>query len=87
MSRQATSPLSDKEALQRADELLRQMTIEEKAMQLSSVAPLALLDREGSRGYWGQCANSFIFFHPAIYLASVLGSRFKRLFHSPVLNA
>ena len=37
--------------------------------------------------YWGQCANSFIFFHPAIYPASVLGSLFKRLFHSLVLNA
>ena len=33
--------------MQRADELLRQMTIEEKAMQLSCVMPLALLDRNG----------------------------------------
>jgi beta-xylosidase len=33
--------------VQRADELLRQMTIEEKAMQLSCVVPLALLDRDG----------------------------------------
>jgi beta-glucosidase len=33
--------------MQRADELLRQMTIEEKAMQLSSIFPLALFDMEG----------------------------------------
>jgi beta-glucosidase len=33
--------------VQRADELLRTMTIEEKAMQLSSVVPLALLGRDG----------------------------------------
>ena len=33
--------------LQRADELLRQMTIEEKAMQLSCAMPLAFLDRDG----------------------------------------
>jgi beta-glucosidase len=34
--------------MQRADELLRQMTIEEKAMQLSSVFPLALFDTQGT---------------------------------------
>jgi hypothetical protein len=33
--------------MQRAEELLRQMTIEEKAMQLSSVFPLALFDTRG----------------------------------------
>jgi beta-glucosidase len=33
--------------MQRADELLRQMTIDEKAMQLSCVVPLALLDGHG----------------------------------------
>jgi beta-xylosidase len=33
--------------MQRADELLRQMTIEEKAMQLSAVYPVALLGPEG----------------------------------------
>jgi beta-glucosidase len=33
--------------MQRADDLLRQMTLEEKAMQLSCVMPLALLDRDG----------------------------------------
>src|SRR5262245_14929464 len=33
--------------MQRADDLLRQMTIEEKAMQLSCAMPLALLDRDG----------------------------------------
>ena len=33
--------------MQRADDLLRQMTIEEKAMQLSCAMPLALLDRNG----------------------------------------
>ena len=35
-------------AMQRADELLRQMTVEEKAMQLSSVYPLALFTTEGT---------------------------------------
>ena len=35
-------------AEQRADALLRQMTIEEKAMQLSSVFPLALFNIEGT---------------------------------------
>jgi beta-xylosidase len=34
--------------MQRAEELLRTMTIEEKAMQLSSVFPLALFDTEGT---------------------------------------
>ena len=34
--------------MQRADELLRQMTLEEKAMQLSSVFPLALFDTKGA---------------------------------------
>ena len=34
--------------MQRADELLHQMTIEEKAMQLSSVFPLALFYTEGT---------------------------------------
>jgi beta-glucosidase len=34
-------------AMQRADELLRQMTVEETAMQLSSVVPLALLGPDG----------------------------------------
>jgi beta-glucosidase len=33
--------------MQRAEELLRQMTVEEKAMQLSSVIPLALFDTRG----------------------------------------
>jgi beta-xylosidase len=33
--------------MQRADELLREMTIEEKAMQLSCVVPLALLGTDG----------------------------------------
>jgi hypothetical protein len=33
--------------MQRADALLRTMTIEEKAMQLPCVVPLALLDRDG----------------------------------------
>jgi beta-xylosidase len=35
-------------AMQRADELLRKMTVEEKAMQLSSVFPLALFDTKGA---------------------------------------
>lgn len=34
--------------MQRADALLRQMTVEEKAMQLSSVFPLALFDTKGA---------------------------------------
>jgi beta-glucosidase-like glycosyl hydrolase len=33
--------------MQRAEELLREMTVEEKAMQLSSVVPLALLGSDG----------------------------------------
>ena len=33
--------------MQRADDLLRQMTIEEKAMQLSSIFPVALFDTGG----------------------------------------
>src|SRR5262245_42773418 len=37
----------DAALMQRADDLLRQMTIEEKAMQLSCAMPLALLDRDG----------------------------------------
>jgi beta-glucosidase len=37
----------DDNAVQRADELLRQMTVEEKAMQLSCVVPLALLGPDG----------------------------------------
>src|SRR5215831_1903030 len=36
-----------RDAMQGAEELLREMTIEEKAMQLSSVVPLALLGRDG----------------------------------------
>jgi beta-xylosidase len=43
----AQSP-SSTGVMQRADELLRQMTIEEKAMQLSSVFPLALFDTMGA---------------------------------------
>ena len=39
---------SSASAIDRADGLLRQMTIEEKAMQLSSVFPLALFDTEGT---------------------------------------
>jgi hypothetical protein len=34
--------------MQRAEELLRQMTVEEKAMQLSSIFPLALFTTEGT---------------------------------------
>jgi hypothetical protein len=34
-------------AMQRADELLRQMTLEEKAMQLSCIVPIAVLGRDG----------------------------------------
>ena len=40
-------PPSDR-AIDRAEELLRQMTIEDKAMQLSSVFPLALFDAKGT---------------------------------------
>jgi hypothetical protein len=42
----ATNPSSDI-AMQRADELLRQMTIEEKAMQLSCIVPIAVLGADG----------------------------------------
>ena len=43
----AQAPAPTSRDMQRADELLHQMTIEEKAMQLSCVMPLALLDRNG----------------------------------------
>lgn len=45
----ANAPLSaaSPNVMQQADELLRQMSIEEKAMQLSCVVPLALLDSDG----------------------------------------
>jgi hypothetical protein len=33
--------------MQRANELLAKMTLEEKAMQVSCVVPLALLDKDG----------------------------------------
>ena len=46
-STQAQSPAPTYQDMKRADDLLRQMTIEEKAMQLSCVVPLALLDRDG----------------------------------------
>jgi beta-glucosidase len=45
LNAQAAKPTS--QDMQRVDDLLRQMTIEEKAMQLSCVMPLALLDRDG----------------------------------------
>lgn len=38
---------SSNAAMQRADELLPQMTIDEKAMQLSCVVPIAVLGRDG----------------------------------------
>ena len=55
--------------MQRADALLKQMTVEEKAMQLSSVFPLALFNTEGPnrsqencrslcRGTWGRCPST-----------------------------
>ena len=44
----ARAPIPPDTAMQRAEELVRQMTIEEKAMQLSSVFPLALFDIEGT---------------------------------------
>ena len=43
----AVPPTPSATPMQRADELLRQMTVEEKAMQLSSVFPLALFGTEG----------------------------------------
>src|SRR5690242_3652212 len=36
-------------SLQRAEELLRQMTVEEKAMQLSALYPMGLLGADGPR--------------------------------------
>lgn len=45
----ARSTALTNENKKRADELLRRMRIEEKAMQLSCVAPLALLGRDGRR--------------------------------------
>jgi hypothetical protein len=43
-----SAPVPSLTPLQRADELLGQMTVEEKAMQLSSVFPLALFDTKGT---------------------------------------
>jgi beta-glucosidase len=43
---QSAAPATDPN-LQRADDLLRQMSVEEKAMQLSSIFPLALFDTKG----------------------------------------
>jgi hypothetical protein len=43
----ASDAATSSESMRRAEELLRQMTVEEKAMQLSCVVPLALLDRDG----------------------------------------
>jgi hypothetical protein len=40
-------PPATNQQMQRVDELLRQMTVEEKAMQLSCVVPIAVLGREG----------------------------------------
>jgi hypothetical protein len=45
---QGTPPAAARAPMQRAEELLRQMTVEEKAMQLSSVFPLALFDTAGT---------------------------------------
>src|SRR5688572_26567433 len=45
-----TQQTNNTEASRRADELLRKMTVEEKAMQLSSVFPLALFDTNGPIG-------------------------------------
>ena len=45
---QGTPPAAALTPMQRAEELLRQMTVEEKAMQLSSVLPLALFDTAGT---------------------------------------
>ena len=45
--RQTIAQSATKDPMQRADELLRQMTIEEKAMQLSSLYPMGLLGAEG----------------------------------------
>ena len=36
-----------KTAMKRADALLRQMTVEEKAMQLSAMFPMALIGTDG----------------------------------------
>jgi beta-glucosidase len=47
MSYAGSAPQATTQDLRRADDLLRQMTLEEKAMQLSCAFPLALLDRDG----------------------------------------
>ena len=47
-STQALSPAPTTQDEKRVDDLLRQMTIEEKAMQVSSVFPLALFDTHGT---------------------------------------
>ena len=43
----ATSDTASSVAMQRADELLRQMTVEEKPMQLSCIMPIAVLGADG----------------------------------------
>jgi hypothetical protein len=45
--RRPAATIASEKAMKRADELVRQMTIEEKSMQVSCVVPLALLDRGG----------------------------------------
>jgi hypothetical protein len=47
-SGRSSSKAASDSPMRRADELQRQMTIEEKAMQLSSVFPLALFDTKGT---------------------------------------
>src|SRR5262252_8120078 len=47
MARQLKRKETSVDPTQRADELLREMTVEEKVMQLSCAMPLALLDRDG----------------------------------------
>jgi hypothetical protein len=59
-------------ALQRADDLLRKMTVEEKAMQLSALYPMGLLGSEGPirsqlDGHWRPDSKRWI---PAMQRAS-----------------
>jgi beta-glucosidase len=70
--------------MQRADDLLRQMTIEEKTMQLSCVMPLALLDRDGlMRGQADMLIKQGIGHVAGIGL---LGHKIPAIFHNEALN-
>jgi hypothetical protein len=74
--------------MQRADEPLRQMTVEEKAMQLSAVYPLALLGPEPGGGLGGGRAPRDVAAAQAVALVhqGVDGEHTRRLAGLPSLQ-